>query len=197
MTEPTPDYLAKLKAAVLDIATVPATGYAVAQYVVTLSNNLQYDVQLLPGDFIGVPLMPTGPDLVIYLLAKAMLDNGLEIPEPKKPTFLEVEREYQAAIAGLERVLLGEAEETAGDDIYRYIQASRAYVLALREHKKILTDLVWEQHALWMSSFIPVAQAQGLSADDFYKVMSQDDRDKNRAFLDAMHPITNPHLEGT
>jgi hypothetical protein len=113
------------------------------------------------------------------------------------PTFLEIEREFEEAIIGFKLFLAGEAEDTAGEDITRYFRAIGAYVKALRVQKQTLIDTVWEQHALWMSSFIPIAQREGFSADEFHKIMTDDERAKNRAFIDIMFPIMNPALEGT
>lgn len=54
--------------------------------------------------------------------------------------------------------------------------------------------MLWKQHHLWMSEILNKAVAMGYRADDFYKVMTDEDRKANREFIDFMHPITNPHL---
>lgn len=69
-------------------------------------------------------------------------------------------------------------------------------LLDLRSERDAIYSELWNQHILWMSSFINRAQERGMRLDDAYKLMTSEDRAANRRFNDLVHPIVNPHLKG-
>lgn len=64
----------------------------------------------------------------------------------------------------------------------------------VQEEWTVLFDLAWEQHFAFLRQLIRIASENGVRADDFHQVMSDEDRKNNIDFMEGMHWISNPHL---
>ncbi len=82
-------------------------------------------------------------------------------------------------------------DQTADQPLH---ERTKAVIDELVRQRDAMGDEAWAMHTLWMVSFTIRAQEQGLRGDQDYTLMTPEDRDANRHFIDVMHPITNPHL---